>query len=88
MLSVKIKPHLRDEVISLLWSDRLEVEAPCCFESEETSLKKVEGVTEFALNTQEVRKVYQTFMMIEVPLQEVNQLSYIVCGLDPLKLLL
>lgn len=45
-------------------------------------------ITEFPLNAKEVSEVDQAFMMIEVFVQEVYQILYVVCRLDPLEFLL
>jgi hypothetical protein len=48
----------------------------------------MKGVAEFALYAQEVSEVDQALMMIEVFVQEVYQILYVVCRLDPLEFLL
>ena len=48
----------------------------------------MKGVAELALYAQEVSEVDQALMMIEVFVQEVYQILYVVCRLDPLEFLL
>ena len=48
----------------------------------------MKGVAELSLNAQEVSEVDQALMMIEVFVQEVYQILYVICCLDPLEFFL
>ena len=90
MFSFKVHSNLwyKSVVLALLRRHRLEIKGPSTLKGEETSFQEVKGVTELALNAQKVRKVDQTLMMVEVPVQKVHQHLYIISALHSLKFLL
>lgn len=92
MLSVEVKPDLRDEIwicsLVLLKRYWLVIKSPCTLKGKQTPFQEVGRITKFPLDPQEVSKVKETFMVIKVFLQEVHEVTDIIGGLDTFKLLL
>lgn len=62
-----------------IWRHWLELKAPAIFKGKQAPLQEVTGITELSLNPQEICKVQETLVMVEVALQELHQSLNVVC---------